>query len=102
MENNSAQYGTYYGTLTDCISNTECFAYNEMSRTDTQKLLDTLYNAGVKNIFLDVVGSNNWSDTLFFETDDNTDFKELMVIIANVRPTEFSEEMLHHFRMWFD
>jgi len=39
---------------------------------------------------------------MFFETNDDTNFKELMEIIVNIRPHEFSEETTHHYRVWFD
>ena len=64
--------------------------------------MSELYDTGVKYIYFDITNDNSYSSTMFFETDENTDFKELMVLIGKFSLDEFSEESPHHFRMWFD
>ena len=50
----------------------------------------------------DIEDDNTWTATMFFETDENTDFKKLMLLIVGYHPDEFTEETPNHFRLWFD
>jgi len=65
-------------------------------------MVNDLRELGVVEILLDVLNGDDYSDTLFFKTTEETNFKDLIVMIANIRPHEFSQETPHHFRMWFD
>lgn len=99
MRNISAEYGSYYGKLLEYDNH---IIYSDWTDSQTEEFIEKLMNAGVVKVFLDVENGDDYSSTMFFETTDNTDFRELMVLIANIRPHEFSEETPHHFRMWFD
>lgn len=48
------------------------------------------------------VDTDGGSDTLFFETDQDTNYPELMVLITKLRPDEFDQQTPNCFRMWFD
>ena len=99
MGNKHEQYGTYYGELENFEDNDNL----QFADTNTEDLVNKMKECGVIEILLDVEDDNDdYSDTLFFKTDENTDFKSLIVLIVNTRPDEFSEESDHHFRMWFD
>jgi len=99
MYNESEKYGTYFGVLVDFKDNPDLI-YCDWGNTKDQ--MQRLYDYGVREIMFDIEDDEDYSNTLFFETDENTDFHSLMCIIANFRPHEFSEETEHHFRMWFD
>ena len=94
--NKSKKYGTYYGKLVPY--NGQCYSY--WSDKETENFVENIMAAGVTEVLLDI--EDEVSSTMFFETTDKTDFKELMLMIVNARPHEFSEETENHFRMWFD
>ena len=95
----SKKYGTYYGEL---VPYNEELSYNDWGTNDTEIFIENIKAAGVTEVVLDIEDGNDYSSTMFFETNEKTDFKELMLMIAAVRPHEFSEETENHFRMWFD
>lgn len=100
MSKKSEKYGVYYGEIVNYKDNNNIL-FNGFDKTP--KIMDKLYSYGVLEIYFDFEdGYDNYSSTLFFETDKNTDFKSLMVYIINLRPDEFTEETTNHFRMWFD
>jgi hypothetical protein len=99
MSNKSEKYGTYYGELS--IPNDD-FSYHDWDPQETILFMIKLLNCGVTEVLLDVELTDNCSDTMFFETTETTNFKDLMLIITNERPHEFTEETPNHFRMWFD
>lgn len=101
----SKKYGNYYGELIKFkIKNDEVIPDNIKYHcfNNTTEFIKSLFNCGCTEVVLDVDDDNDYSSTLFFETDDKTNFQELMVIIVPMRPDEFSEETPNHFRMWFD
>jgi len=107
MFNKDAHYGTYFGELKNFeemqFETNENFSYSGCnSSEDTEEFVNKLRATGVKEILFDVEDLNDHSDTLFFKTDDSTNYRELMVLICAKRPDEFSEESPCHFRMWFD
>lgn len=91
------KYGTYYHKL---VKYEQGLYFNDIQ--ETNKLIKKMFNCGVTEVYLDVEEDEDYSDTLFFGTDENTNFKELMFIVMNVKPDEFSEETPYHYRMWFD
>lgn len=96
-------YGTYYGnlvTLEQAQEISDRFSFADV--TDTEDFVNTLKFLGVKEILFDLEDDCDYSDTIFFKTDAETHFKELMVFICSHRPDEFSQETADHFRMWFD
>lgn len=100
MSRKHAKYGTYYGDLyshQEMIENE--FSYSDI---DTESFINELLECGVVEILFDVEEGEDYSDTVFFEVDDNTDMCSLMCLIANKRPHEFSMESDKCFRMWFD
>lgn len=99
MSKRSRKYGAYYGELIEANDN---IIYCDWDEESTQGLIKDLKECGVTEILFDVEDDNDYSDTVFFETTENTDFKKLLLTIINCRPDEFSEETPHHFRMWFD
>ena len=99
MRNESEKYGTYYGELTPYNSE-HYYGYWDLS--ETQDFVENIKEAGVTEVLLDIEDGDDNSSTMFFETNDKTDFKELILMIVAIRPDEFSEESENHFRMWFD
>lgn len=97
MSNTHEKYGTYYGKLVN-VEDDEDLRFAGTS----PELFEEMKSMGVKQIFLDQEGDEKYVDTMFFETDKNTDFKSLMCLLINEHPDEFSEESEHHFRVWFD
>lgn len=103
MFKKSKKYGTYFGKLVSSDKVNEDFHYNyNWEQYDTEKIIKKFKECGVTEILFDIEDDEDHSDTMFFETNENTDFKKLMVYIVDCRPDEFSEETEHHFRMWFD
>ena len=101
MRNEHPQFGTHYGVLTKVNAESELF-YADNNLVESQNLYEDMLMVGVKEIFLDVENEDDYSATMFFSTDEGTDFKSLMIIVTNLRPHEFSQKAEHHFRMWFD
>jgi hypothetical protein len=100
MSNKSEKYGTYYGTLVEYFYDLSFGDYCDESLED---LVRKIRGCNVHKILFDIIdGDDNYSDTMFFETHRLSSFKELMTIMVNIRPHEFSEETPHHFRVWFD
>ena len=99
-------FGTYYGDLLTykqaLIETEEEFTYSNWSFEATEEFVKDLLEAGVEEILFDLDDDNDYADTVFFKTNEKTDFKSLLSIITAKRPDEFSEESNHHFRMWFD
>ena len=102
-----SRFGYYYGTLINVTQN-----YNETDLVfhdfvdETKDMIKIMLDHGVVEIYFDVKdyneGDEKYSDTMFFRTNDKTNFRELMTHLMPLRPHEFSEKSLHHFRMWFD
>jgi hypothetical protein len=95
-------YGTYYGKLVKASMDNEiCFF--DWDERDTADLIEELLEMGVEDITFDVYedGADNIADTMFFRTSSKTIFNLLLVKVARLRPSEFSEETPNHFRMWF-
>lgn len=95
----SRKYGAYYGELHDFKDN-KLIVYNGWRNTSEE--VEKLYKNGVKEVLFDMEGDDDHSSTMFFETSGTTDFKQLMVLIANFSPDEFSEVTPNHYRMRFD
>lgn len=103
MHKKSKKYGTYFGKLVNYKKVNEDFKYNyNWNDSQSEKFLKELEECGVTEIVFDIDDYNDDSNTMFFETNENTDFKKLLVLIATSLPDEFSEITEHHFRMWFD
>ena len=101
MENK--KYGEYYGELVNISSVEDLgFELSYFSLEESRGLVESLYSFGVIDIYFDVNKEENYSDTLFFETSDKTDYKGLMIFLVDFRPHEFSEESNNCFRAWFD
>lgn len=102
MRDTHPKFGTHYGVLTKVNAESELI-YANCSIGESQNLYEDMLMVGVKEIFLDVDEEDEtFSFTMFFSTDEGTDFKSLMIILTNLRPHEFSECKENHFRMWFD
>jgi hypothetical protein len=99
MSKQHERFGNYYGVMTPWNPSLH-FANMDLQETET--FMKSLKDVGVVEIYLDIDDDNDWSSTLYFTTDENTDYKTLMVIITKQRPDEFSEESSCAFRMWFD
>lgn len=95
------KFGDYYGELVEITPDTEII-YADCSLGETQSRVEEILDTGAKSIFFDVEDDEMYSSTMFISTDSNTDFKELMLIVAKMRPHEFNEITPYHFRMWFD
>ncbi len=95
------QFGEYYGVLTPVNAESELF-FADNGLGESQNLYEDMLMVGVKEIFLDIEDDDDYSSTMFFSTDEGTDFKSLMIIVTNLRPDEFTQFAEHHFRMWFD
>lgn len=93
------RFGSYYGELVRVYIDSD-LKFTDID--DTEDLIQQLLDVGVREIYFDINDGNDYSDTMFFSTDKLTDFKELMIIIACVKPDEFSEESPYNYRMWFD
>ena len=78
----SEKYGTYYGNLINFKDNQDLIL-NDWDGY-TLKEMNKLYAAGVKEILFDIEDNDTWTATMFFETDENTNFKELMKIIVGI------------------
>jgi len=103
MRKKSKKYGTYYGELVNYKKLQDHDEFYYFGSKDIRKDTEKMYNCGVKEIVFDMDVYSDGSATMFFETDKNTDFKKLLLLITNnFRPDEFSEETPYHFRMWFD
>ena len=94
-------YGAYYGNLVNSDELNYGFVYAGLDENETETMISSMKDAGVVDIWFDIE-DEYWSDTMFFQTDENTDLKKLMLIVTNIGPNEFSEESDNHFRMWFD
>jgi len=100
MKDRSKKYGKYYGTLTPYFYDIN---FRDLCDDDLEEFIDELLKCGVKEILFDSDESDpECSDTLFFETDEKTDFKSLLTVIASKHPGEFSEVTQYCFRMWYD
>lgn len=98
------KYGSYYGELIDynvILEQEMPFSWRDYDDIRTFELIEKLKGCGVTEVVFDVE-DEDYSDTLFFSTNENTDFKSLLLIIGNIRPDEFSEESDGCYRMWFD
>jgi hypothetical protein len=101
MSHKHLKFGKYYGVLTKVDAESELI-YGARGLGESQNLYEDMLMTGVKEIFLDIKDEEDYSFTMFFSTDEGTDFKSLMIIVTNLRPDEFTQFEEHHFRMWFD
>ena len=97
MSKKDEKYGNYYR---EWVKYEPGLWFSDIQ--ETNKLIEKMFNCGVTEIYLDVEDGDDWSDILFFGTNENTNFKDLMNIVMDIRPDEFSEETPYHFRMCFD
>jgi hypothetical protein len=113
MANKHLFYGNYYGELLSIeniinrIDEDEEdefieFSFNDLRSSEIEDMIKNLKSYGVVEVLFDVEKLNDHSDTMFFKTDENTDYKKLMIYLIEFRPDEFSEESNNHFRLWFD
>jgi biopolymer transport protein ExbD len=91
------KYDNYYGELKEY---NEELSFDDYYDDELKKLVKNITKAGVKEILFDC--NDRFADTMFIKTDESTDYKELMKILMQLRPHEFSEESKNHFRIWFD
>lgn len=97
------KFKTYYGELLhkeEIIS--KGIIFSDWEDKETAKFITDLSKIGINNIFIDVEEGNDYSDTLFFEINQNTDLKALLLLITSKCPHEFDEITPNCFRMWFD
>lgn len=100
MNKKNEKYGVYYGELVE-FDYTTHMIFSDWTERETSIFCEKLEECGVTEIMFDII-KNNCSDTMFFETNNETDYKKLMLEIHSKYPDEFTEETLNHFRIWMD
>lgn len=89
MESKHKKYGSYYGELKEY---NEEISFADYYNKELEKLVKNITKVGVKEILFDC--NDRFADTMFIKTDESTDYKELMKVLIQLRPHEFSEEIL--------
>lgn len=97
MSKKDDKYGYYYHEL---VKYEPGIYFSDLQ--ETEEIVNKMISCGVTEVYVDVRKDSDYCDTLFFGTNDKTNFKELLSIVMSIRPDEFSEETPYHYRMWFD
>ena len=93
------KFGNYYGKL---IAADTLEDFKMRGVKDTEQFIVDMKEMGEKNLIFDVENLNDYSDTCFFEVDNDTEIVELMVYLIKLRPDEFNQTSRNCFRIWFD
>lgn len=103
------RFGTVYGQLVNFkdVDALE-FSFHDWNGTSLINLANSLYDAGVAEIWFDVEiteddNLDSFCATMFFKVGATPNWPALLSIIGGeMRPHELSEETKNHWRMWFD
>ena len=94
MGNYNDKYKNHYGKLVEIKKDDEIYLgqYEESYSNEILK-------CNFKECFYDIELENNYSDTIFFEIDENTN---LILLIGKLHPDEVHNTSPNCFRLWFD
>ena len=95
------KYGPYHGKLVPLDELPEDI---DFTAGDIKELTKDFAALGVTEVLCDVYEDEDdpWTNTIFFTTTDQTDYKYLMVALLQMHSYEFEEITPNCFRAWYD